>query len=292
MALVDTGSTISVVHPTILEQSLEGRDVDLGKGPGHIRLADGSLVSTLGAAAVNVETTNEGTSMSHSMVVAAVESLVIIGVDFLRAYQCTLNLRTGTLSFGGRAHSGKQPDSMPRLLRVTTGEQRAQEEVVEGLSKRSSKTGDKGGRTDGQEEQRTQVELLEMVTVEGLSNRSWQTEEKEQGKTAIIEEKRSENVLADGGRNKIRSRTGEEAIRISSGEADKGTDEESSPRLGDVDSVEEKYSVLAAQVQGIRRIGAVVQERRKGTRVKGWRESSVLAKRRTKEAAQVQVVTF
>ena len=106
MALVDTGSAISVLHPTILGRSLGGRDVDMVGGPDHIKLADGSLVSALGAATVTIETGNGEVTLEHCMVVAAVESPAIIGIYFLRAHQCTLDVKTNTLSFGDKVQCG------------------------------------------------------------------------------------------------------------------------------------------------------------------------------------------
>ena len=48
MGLVDTGSTISIVHPSVLSRLPEGVNIEMTDQPGRIRLADGSLTDTLG----------------------------------------------------------------------------------------------------------------------------------------------------------------------------------------------------------------------------------------------------
>ena len=55
MALVDTGSTISVVHPSILTRLPDDVAVQMNRQVGQIRLADGSMIDTLGTVQLKVQ---------------------------------------------------------------------------------------------------------------------------------------------------------------------------------------------------------------------------------------------
>ena len=122
MALVDSGSTISVVHPTMVSDVPRDDQKVYEENPGQIRLADGSLLRTVGTTTVTVGIKDRGNMFSHAMVVADIESPVVIGLDFLREHKCVLDLARNRLIMGNHAQLGKVPLRMPSLYRISVVE--------------------------------------------------------------------------------------------------------------------------------------------------------------------------
>ena len=122
MALVDSGSTISVVHPTMVSDVPRDDQKVYEENPGQIRLADGSLLHTVGTATVTVGIKDRGNMFSHAMVVADIESPVVIGLDLLREHKCVLDLARNRLILGNHAQLGKVPARMPSLYRISVVE--------------------------------------------------------------------------------------------------------------------------------------------------------------------------
>ena len=121
MGLVDTGSTISVIHPSIVAMISRNVSVPQSSRTGRIRLADGSVTSSLGLVSLGLRFgTCEG--LWPQMVVADIEVPVIIGVDFLRAHQCTLDVRACVLLMNGATHVCRRMEAMPHIFRVTVAE--------------------------------------------------------------------------------------------------------------------------------------------------------------------------
>ena len=56
------------------------------------------------------------------MAVAEIEAPVVIGIDFLRKYQCTLSMNDESLTVGGTVHSCRSIDVMPQVFRVSVAE--------------------------------------------------------------------------------------------------------------------------------------------------------------------------
>jgi len=122
MALIDSGSTISVVHPSILTRLSDDVAVSSRNDIGQIRLADGSMIDTLGTVRLKVQLGAVKEFCTHDWVVSEVESPVVIGVDFLRAHQCTLDVRAGTLMALGTVHVCRFMESMPQVFRIRVAE--------------------------------------------------------------------------------------------------------------------------------------------------------------------------
>ena len=92
MALVDTGSTVTVVRPEVVPVGtrLEDTAVQLRTVTGELApmKARGQLMLTVG-----------GRNMRHTVWVAEVQDACILGLDFLREQGCLLDLGRATLSF-------------------------------------------------------------------------------------------------------------------------------------------------------------------------------------------------
>ena len=122
MALVDTGFTISVVHPSILTRLPDDVAVQMNSQVWQIQLADGSMIDTLGTVRLKVQLGADKESWTHDWVVSEVETPVVIGVDFLRDHRCTLEVRAGTLTVGDTVHVCHYMGSMPQVFCINVAE--------------------------------------------------------------------------------------------------------------------------------------------------------------------------
>ena len=91
-ALVDTGSTVTVVRPDVVP---EGTSLEPTLVP--LRTVTGELAPMTGRAVLSM--TVGGESLRHMAWIAAVQDPCILGLDFLRASGCQLDLLRGTVSF-------------------------------------------------------------------------------------------------------------------------------------------------------------------------------------------------
>ena len=105
MGLIDTGSTVTVVHPSVLAMLSEDSEIPLNSETGRLRLADGSFTGSLGTVQLDLQLGTGKDIWSHVMVVAEIEAPVVIGIDFLRKYQCSLSMKEESLTVGGIVHS-------------------------------------------------------------------------------------------------------------------------------------------------------------------------------------------
>ncbi|RXN35620.1 contactin-associated -like 5 [Labeo rohita] len=109
-ALVDTGSTVTVVRPEVVPEGtqLEDTAVQLRTVTGELAPMKGKGLLTLSVAGVN---------MQHPVWIANVQDSCILGLDFLRDYGCRLDLSKATLSFS----NGQVVKMRPPGARHTNG---------------------------------------------------------------------------------------------------------------------------------------------------------------------------
>ncbi|KAL0147701.1 hypothetical protein M9458_056979 [Cirrhinus mrigala] len=109
-ALVDTGSTVTVVRPEVVPEGtqLEDTAVQLRTVTGELAPMKGKGLLTLSVAGVN---------MQHPVWIANVQDSCILGLDFLRDYGCRLDLSKATLSFS----NGQVVKMSPPGARHTNG---------------------------------------------------------------------------------------------------------------------------------------------------------------------------
>ena len=86
LALVESGLTISVLHSDVLAQIPGMADAEIGHPGGEIRMADGSIVHTLGSVNLCLKIGTESLSMEDKMALAQVDAPVVLGLDFLHAH--------------------------------------------------------------------------------------------------------------------------------------------------------------------------------------------------------------
>ena len=118
MGLLDSGATISVIHPSVLSKVMKSSDVVLKRKRGKLQVADGNFVHTFGSAMLRLSTVDGLSSTVHEMVVAEVDTPVVIGVDFLKQHGCVLDLANDTLRIGERVHHCRRVQDMPRVYKI------------------------------------------------------------------------------------------------------------------------------------------------------------------------------
>ena len=92
MALVDSGATISVIHPEVFERVTQGREGALLGDRSQIQLADCGPLETLGTSRLGIQIGDSELPIEHKMFVAAVEARAVVGLDFMRAHGCVLDM--------------------------------------------------------------------------------------------------------------------------------------------------------------------------------------------------------
>ena len=88
---------------------------------GVLRMADGGLVKPYGKARIPFKL-EDGREIEHIMVVAEVESSVILGLDFLRQHDCVLEAAQSKLVICGAPYVLKSEGQLPSVCHVVVGE--------------------------------------------------------------------------------------------------------------------------------------------------------------------------
>jgi predicted aspartyl protease len=115
--LIDTGSTVTVLHPRKYRAMDERRRPPLQEVAVKLRMADGGLVTPLGSALF--ELVIQGRVYHQRIIVADVEAPVVLGYDFLHKYNCKLNLGQGTLKIDKRKILCQKESQMPSVFKIT-----------------------------------------------------------------------------------------------------------------------------------------------------------------------------
>lgn len=104
-ALLDTGSTVTVVRPDVVPGGTQLEPTLV-----RLRTVTGELAPMKGRGELSV--TVGGRTLYHPVWIAAVQDQCILGLDFLRAAGCQLDLLRGTVCFQG----GSVTTLFPRVL--------------------------------------------------------------------------------------------------------------------------------------------------------------------------------
>ncbi|XP_064478946.1 uncharacterized protein LOC135392173 [Ornithodoros turicata] len=116
--LVDTGATISLISSSFLASLPKGDQVTLLSSPQeNLRTVAGDTVPVEGVATVCLSIA--GHEFRRAILVANIRDHCILGYDFMKEYNCVLNLRDGTLLLGDRQlvlRSCRDPDADPSYV--------------------------------------------------------------------------------------------------------------------------------------------------------------------------------
>ena len=85
-------------------------------------MADGGIIRILGSVNLCMKIGTDNLSMEHKMVVAPVEAPAVLGLDFLRAHRCILDVDGCTLWVGGAVHACRSITDMPACYRISMTE--------------------------------------------------------------------------------------------------------------------------------------------------------------------------
>ncbi|MES9884745.1 MAG: reverse transcriptase domain-containing protein [Sedimenticola sp.] len=118
--LVDTGSTLSVMHPSRYEAIPEQERPKLATTDNNIRMADGGLVKLQGKATFTL-TINDRT-FEQDMVIADIEVPAVIGYDFLHRYTCQIDIVQQLLVIDGMKVNCMLESSLPSVFRISITE--------------------------------------------------------------------------------------------------------------------------------------------------------------------------
>ena len=118
-SLLDSGSTLTVIHPDIYSQ-ISFEWPALAGNPIKLHMADGGLIESLGR--IQIEIVFKEMSVKHSVVVAEVESPVDLGYDFLNKYNCSLDFGDSTLSISRNKFHCLRLNQLEETIRLIVGE--------------------------------------------------------------------------------------------------------------------------------------------------------------------------
>ncbi len=101
--LVDTGATISVIHPSYFQAVRDKADIKIEPYNGSLRMADGGLVASLGQAVLSL-LFSKSQYIKHRFVIAEIEAPMVLGLDFLQQHRGVVDAHKNELSLNGVAH--------------------------------------------------------------------------------------------------------------------------------------------------------------------------------------------
>ena len=118
--LVDSGSTLSVLHSNCYHSIPKQKQPKLSCSAGMLCMADGGLVPSNGEAIFTLDLGSN--TVCHHMVVADIDTPGILGMDFLKSHDSVLDAKRATLSDDGHQHKCVASRDMTAVFRVTVGE--------------------------------------------------------------------------------------------------------------------------------------------------------------------------
>ena len=96
-ALIDTGSSISIIHPKRFAALPEEVKPEIKKGKSLLKMADGGLVQSEGQ--VTLELDIDGSIFRHEFLLADVQASAVIGWDFMKAHDFSISMGSGIINY-------------------------------------------------------------------------------------------------------------------------------------------------------------------------------------------------
>ena len=97
-ALLDTGSTISVISPRLFDKISSHLKPEISPSNRNLCMANSDISTSQGR--VMLQLVTKGTSLWHSIIIADIEAPIIFGYDFMYEHNCALDVRKGNLKIG------------------------------------------------------------------------------------------------------------------------------------------------------------------------------------------------
>jgi transposase InsO family protein len=118
--LIDTGSTITVLHPNKYFEIPEAERPALEATNCRLKMADGGLVSPIGSTVLTFQI--NGKMLRQRMIIAEVMAPIVLGYDFLYEYDCHINITSSSITIDGQAMQCELESQMPSLFQVQVSE--------------------------------------------------------------------------------------------------------------------------------------------------------------------------
>lgn len=118
--LIDTGATVSILHPEKYYAIPEKYRPSLGPYKSKLRMGDGALVPALGCSITPLDF--NGQLIPQKMIIANIDVSGVLGYDFLYENAVDINIREGSLRINGMKMTCKLESKLPSIFRVTIGE--------------------------------------------------------------------------------------------------------------------------------------------------------------------------
>lgn len=115
--LIDTGSTMSVLHTTVFDQLPGQLKNQLLPYHIHLRMADGSPVVPLGIVKVPLQIDNQ--IVYQEMLVADVEIPAVLGYDFMTKNKCVINIPNHSVCLNDQTIWCILESQVPSLFRIS-----------------------------------------------------------------------------------------------------------------------------------------------------------------------------
>lgn len=118
--LLDTGSTMSVLHSNIFKKLPQKMQTRLKTSNQKLRMADGSAVRILGT--INLPLFIDNQVIHQLMLVADIEIPVVLGFDFMNQNKCVIDVSSRTMQLNNQCIPCQLESQVPSLFRITVRE--------------------------------------------------------------------------------------------------------------------------------------------------------------------------
>ena len=112
-ALLDTGSTISVISPRLFDKIPGDLKPEISPSNRNLCMANGDTSTPQNR--VMLQLVINGTNLWHYIIIADIEAPIILGCDFMYEHNCALDVRKGNLKIG-KYTVKSQPESHNRSI--------------------------------------------------------------------------------------------------------------------------------------------------------------------------------
>ena len=115
--LVDTGSTVSILHTLRFQSLSEELKQKLQPTPFTLKMADRCPVPCVGTANLPIQVGNK--VYLQDVLVAEIEAPFVLGYDFMYKNNCLIDICQGTLSFKDQAVQCLPESKMPSAFKIS-----------------------------------------------------------------------------------------------------------------------------------------------------------------------------
>ena len=99
-ALLDSGCTCSVISPELFDRLSQDHTIKIS-GPSKLKLADGNFTKSLGKGTFRLTIGTSPTALNHNFVVGIIDTPIILGMDFLKKHNCSMDFEGNILRLNG-----------------------------------------------------------------------------------------------------------------------------------------------------------------------------------------------